>query len=98
LVFQQSTVTISILHATKNNAVNAFGAIEVNASTVTINQFVVEENSAHSSGGIGFYKSNATLVDGRFDSNDSGESVSPATKTVVNSTNHLDCISPSLPI
>jgi hypothetical protein len=97
-VFQQSTVTIRRLNATKNNAVNAFGAIEINASTVTIKQFVVEENSAHSSGGIGFYKSNASLVDGRFDSNDSGESVSPTTKIVVNSIIHLLCISPSLPI
>jgi hypothetical protein len=86
LAFQQSTVRISGLKATKNKAVNAFGAIEFDVSEVTINQFVVEENSANSSGGIGFSTSHATLVDGRFDSNDSGGSVSPTTISVDNST------------
>jgi hypothetical protein len=98
LVFQQSTVTISRLNATNNTAVKAFGAIEFNASNVTIKQFVVEGNSANISGGIGFNASNATLVDGRFDSNDSRESVSRTTKILVNSTIHLECISPSSPI
>jgi hypothetical protein len=64
------------LTATKNEAGNTFGAIEFKSSRVTLNQFLIRENSANTSGGIGFSESNATLDNGRFESNDSGESVS----------------------
>jgi hypothetical protein len=67
---------MSKITVTKNEAGNAFGAIEFISSKVTMNQFVIRENTANSSGGIGFKNSNATLVDGQFEFNDSGESVS----------------------
>jgi hypothetical protein len=76
LVFQQSTVIMFKLTATQNEAGNTFGAIEFQSSSVTLNQFLIRENSANSSGGIGFSESNATLDNGQFESNDSGESVS----------------------